>query len=411
MEARASGRRIQSVDDLSDAIKLAITSSPAMRGIAVRGELQNFKRHTSGHVYFTLMGERSRISCVMFRSNASSVVSWPRDGDEVVVTGNVDTYPKGGSYQLYANRLMPLGAGALARAREEVRRRLEQEGAFDPRFKRPIPRSPAKVAVVTSPTGAALQDILKVSGRRAPFIDIVVIPALVQGVEAPDSIVSALRSVARAQGVECAILARGGGSQDDLAVFDDERVVRALRACPVPVVTGVGHEIDTTLVDHAADLRAPTPSAAAELVFPDVLELRAAIDWSLKRMSRCAQMLITSSRDAADRALQSMSGAVLGLISDDEATIDRSLYVLSRGVENVLDRAQDRLASCAARLDALSPLSAFARGYVCASREDGSAVSSVGDVEVGDAVLLTLKDGKIKAEVLERTSAQTAIQS
>lgn len=260
---------IVTVDEMTASVREALFREPSLQNLSVRGELLGFKLHTSGHAYFTLLGANSRVACVLFRSYANSVLVWPKDGDEVLVRGKIDVYGARGSYQIYATTLLPLGAGAKARAKEALRLRLEQEGIFDSRLKRPLPRYPERVAVITSPTGAALQDILKLHSLRFPCAELIVIPSLMQGLGAPEEIVRAFELARRIRGLSCVMLARGGGNRDDLDIFDNESVVRAIRLSPVPVITGLGHQIDSTLADMAADAAAPTPSGAAERLFPD----------------------------------------------------------------------------------------------------------------------------------------------
>jgi exodeoxyribonuclease VII large subunit len=400
---------VQTVDELSLKIRQTIAESPALRNVAVRGELQNFKRHSSGHVYFTLVGADSRIAGVMFRSNASGVISWPEDGDEILVTGSVDVYPKGGAYQIYATRMLPLGIGAQMRAKEELRRGLEREGLFDIRHKRPIPRYPAKVAVVTSPSGAALQDILKVSLKRSPFVDIVIVPALVQGVDAPPQIARALALAGSLPDVECAIVARGGGAKDDLSPFDDERVVRAIRSCPVPVVTGVGHQTDRTLADLAADAALPTPSAAAERVFPEIAELRALLGACFDQIVSSVVYLRERQSDAVDRACEKLFGAVRDILRGRDDFLKGAEDSVRRAMRRRIEREEDALSAMASRLDALSPLSVLARGYAICSLPDGSIVRTVNAAGVGDRMTIRVIDGKMEAEVLSKTPASEAL--
>ncbi|MCL2684075.1 MAG: exodeoxyribonuclease VII large subunit [Synergistaceae bacterium] len=379
MYERTSGASttVQTVDELSGTIRTVITGSPFLRGLAVRGEVQNFKLHGSGHVYFTLAGSESRIAAVMFRSHTSGIVSWPVDGDEVVVTGNIDVYPKGGTYQLYAARIMPIGLGAAQRAREELRARLEREGLFDVRHKRPIPKYPSKVAVVTSPTGAALRDIIEVSLKRAPFIDIVVIPATVQGVDAPLQVSRALATAGRLAGVDCVIVARGGGTKDDLSPFDDELMVRAVRSCPVPVVTGVGHQIDNSLADLAADMALPTPSAAAEKVFPDRQEMA----------------LLLTSRESLARSL---TGRALERTGELLAKIDERIfkYTLSSA-----ERYEAFLARASAALHALSPLAVLGRGFSICRNPEGRAIRNSAEVKPGDHISIQFHSGNAEADI------------
>lgn len=392
--------KVCTVDELSAEIKGILTASPALRNMAVRGEIQNFKRHSSGHVYFTLIGRDSRIAAVMFRSHAGNVLAWPEDGDEVVVTGSVDVYPKGGAYQLYVSRILPIGLGAQSRAKEALRRTLEGEGLFDLRHKRPLPRYPRKVAIVTSPTGAALQDILKVSLGRAPFVDIVLVPAVVQGVDAPPRIAHALAAAGARTDAECVILARGGGARDDLSPFDDERVVRAIRSCPLPVVTGVGHQTDSSLADLAADISLPTPSAAAERVFPDSAEIEALLAHRRNMLFASCVHRLQRSGEWVQNIGRRMHHALRSNLDDREKTLERSRTTLFSSMAHTLELAEGNLAALAARLDALSPLSVLSRGYAICKDTSGRVVRSVAALSPAAGIEVCFKDGSLDAKVV-----------
>jgi exodeoxyribonuclease VII large subunit len=395
--------KIQTVDELSGAIKAVITASDLLRSVAVRGEIQNFKRHSSGHVYFTLAGNESRIAAVLFRSHTTGIIDWPRDGDEILVVGNVDTYPKGGTYQLYATRIIPIGQGAQQRAREELRRALENEGLFDPRHKRPIPKYPLKVAVVTSPTGAAVRDILEVSSKRAPFIDIVIIPATVQGVDAPVQVTRGLALAAGIPGVDCVIVARGGGSKDDLSPFDDERIVRAVRSCPLPVITGVGHQIDSSLADLAADAFLPTPSAAAEKVFPDIKNITRMLASNgdilrTQEMRYCERYSLK-----LDRIREKLTRSMELTISGGENFIDRVSRDMTIFINGAIERHEASLSNAASSLDALSPLAVLARGYAICSDDMGNVIKKARALEPGARVSIRFYEGSAKAGITSVT--------
>jgi exodeoxyribonuclease VII large subunit len=387
------------VDGLSELIRALLAGTPELRNVAVRGELQNFKRHNSGHVYFTLAGNESRLSCVLFRSHAAGILDWPQDGDEVIVTGSVEVYPKGGAYQLYATRMLPLGSGAQSRAREELRARLEKEGLFDPRHKRPLPKYPSKVAVVTSPTGAAVQDILKVSANRAPFIDIVIVPATVQGVDAPEEVSRALSLCGRLAGISCVILARGGGSKDDLSPFDDERIIRAVRSCPIPVVTGVGHETDSSLADMAADASLPTPSAAAERVFPDAREITRRLLHSRDILKSGARRILTRFQNSLERQEERINRFAEARIGEAEKFLDGASKELFMRAKGSIERNERALSSAAMALDAFSPLAVLGRGYAICRSADGSAVRSASALASGDLLDVRFRDGSVGATV------------
>lgn len=394
------------VDELTSSIKDVIVASPVLRNISVRGELQNFKRHSSGHVYFSLLGADARIAGVMFRSSASGMITWPSDGDEVVITGSVDVYAKSGTYQIYATRMLPVGLGAQTRAREELRLALEKEGLFDPRHKKRLPKYPAKVAVITSPTGAAIQDILKISSNRAPFVDIVLIPAVVQGVDAPQQVARALAQAGTLRDVECVIVARGGGAKDDLSPFDDERIVRAIASCPLPVVTGVGHQTDSFLSDLAADVALPTPSAAAERVFPQKSEIVLLLDSGKDTMRAAVLRTRERAQEELAQYTERLSRCILYELQERENYLKDSMRTIEKSVRRQIERNEDLLASAASRLNALSPLAVLARGYALCTDEAGAIVSGVDRVKPGDVISVRFRDGKAIAEVLKTSATQ-----
>ncbi|MCR5347632.1 MAG: exodeoxyribonuclease VII large subunit [Fretibacterium sp.] len=364
-------RSEMTVDDLNFYIQGLLTADLMLKSLVITGEIAEFRQHTSGHCYFTLLGTETRVSCALFRHDAELLPQWPRDGDSVLVEGHVGSYPARGVYQLYARRILPVGEGAAGRARQELRKRLEAEGLFHPALKRPLPPCPVRAAVITSATGAALRDVLRIASRRYPLCEILVIPALVQGIDAPESIVHAFIQAGKTDHLDCVLLVRGGGSREDLNPFDDERVVRAVRSCPWPVVSGVGHEIDETLCDLAADVRASTPSAAAELVFPDRQVLLAQLE-ALKEALR-------GSMERRLDALQNRLGA--------------ALEGLSRSMKKRVSDARGQLAVRAASLNALSPLAALSRGFVTAET-DGQRLLSVKGLHAGDGLAVNFSDGR-----------------
>ena len=392
------------VDELNFKISALFRASPELQAAVVRGEMAELKRHTSGHVYFTLLGEESRVSCALFRNSVPNVPQWPQNGDEVLAEGAVSVYPPRGSYQLIVRRLVPLGKGAAERARLELERRLEKEGIFDPRLKRPLPPYPEKVAVVTSATGAALRDVLIVAGKRMPSCAIVIAPAQVQGYEAPEEIVAALGRAGRVEGAECVLLVRGGGSRDDLTPFDDERVVRAVRSCPIPIVVGVGHEVDETLSDKAADLRAATPSTAAERVFPDRREVSASLAQKKRLATAAMEGRFTYLEKDVETRLSRAVGAVDRALAEKTGAVDRAFFRLKSGGEKALSAAGEKLGALGGALNSLSPLKVFDRGYnLC--EKDGRPVASIKDLIKGDNVTLRFTDGDAGA-VVESLSAR-----
>ncbi len=393
---------IVTVDEMTASVREALFREPSLQNLSVRGELLGFKLHTSGHAYFTLLGANSRVACVLFRSYANSVLVWPKDGDEVLVRGKIDVYGARGSYQIYATTLLPLGAGAKARAKEALRLRLEQEGVFDPRLKRPLPRYPERVAVITSPTGAALQDILKLHSLRFPCAELIVIPSLMQGLGAPEEIVRAFELARRIPGLSCVMLARGGGNRDDLDIFDNEFVVRAIRLSPVPVITGLGHQIDSTLADMAADAAAPTPSGAAERLFPDGRVLEAALQNAARNMrgrleARIGFMdkNIAAAKGRLDRDI------VRGHLQPAVDFTERAALSADNAIAKRLREECAGLAAFAARLANLSPLALLAKGYSICADISGAVIRSAASMKVGDTVKIIMNDGSAEAVVKE----------
>ncbi|EFC92281.1 exodeoxyribonuclease VII, large subunit [Dethiosulfovibrio peptidovorans DSM 11002] len=399
MSEAVSNKGILSVDDLSFRIKEAIESYPGMGKIAVHGEIVDLKRHSSGHCYFTLSGRESRIAGVLFRSDAAGVVKWPRPGDEVVVGGRVSSYPQRGIYQLYARRLFPLGKGAISRAKEELRAKLSKEGIFAPERKRPIPPYPERVLCITSATGAAFRDVVKVMGTRNPSVELVLIPATVQGVDGPDEIAEAFAKVPSFLPADAVLLVRGGGSRGDLNPFDDETVVRSISSCPVPVVVGVGHQVDFTLSDMAADMRCATPSEAAEAVVPDRTYLYSLLSNGKNRLKKAMEReidrLATRVVDRETLLTRLVAGDIDRLKKDVDGLSRRAVSATEKTVVSEIGR----LAGLSAALDGASPLRILGKGYVSCRDETGTPVSSVKSMAPGKKISLDFLDGRAYCRV------------
>lgn len=402
-------RPVWTVGELTRLVKELLWREPALRQLAVRGELSNFKRHSSGHLYFTLKDETAAVRAVMFRSHAAALSFKPQDGMRVVTHGHISVYERDGLYQLYAERLEPDGLGALHLALERLRQRLAAEGLFAPERKRPLPRIPRGVGVVTSLTGAAVRDIITVSRRRWPGVRLVLVDVAVQGVEAPARIVQGLELIARVPGVDVVITGRGGGSIEELWAFNDEAVVRAIAACPLPVVAAVGHETDCTLADLVADVRAPTPSAAAELVVPDRGELERSLGQYQARMRQALRRQTERARSRLERAVASPAlERPLDRLHQLWQRVDDLERRLGLGYGRRLDQARSRLSAVAGRLDALSPLAVLERGYSLCRNARGQVVRSVDAVRPGDCLEVLLSDGSVDCEVRStRSRAQT----
>jgi exodeoxyribonuclease VII large subunit len=373
----------------------------------VVGEISNLRRAPSGHCYFTLKDDQAQLRAALFRSAAVRLPFDPEDGLEVVVEAEVTVYAARGDLQLIVRQMEPRGQGALQLAFEQLRARLEAEGLFDPARKRALPAWPRRVGVVTSPSGAAVRDVIQVSGRRMPGIPLLIAPVRVQGEGAEDEIAAALAELSRIGEVDVILLVRGGGSLEDLRPFNTERVARAIVAAPVPVVAGVGHEVDVSIADLAADARAPTPSAAAALALPD---RSAWLDRSRSLRRRLA--LAAAARVShAGRRLEQLAGALRAHAPGARLAARRArLETLSRALEregaHAVALRRERLAALAAHLDALSPLAVLGRGYAIARLPSGQVLRRASDVAPGDAFTLRLGEGELEAAVTKLRSGR-----
>lgn len=384
---------ILTVSQLNRYMHLKIQSDVKLKGVAVKGELSNFTvNFRSGHAYFTLKDADSALKGVMFATAASKLRFTPENGMSVLAVGNVDVYERDGVYQMIASELQPLGSGAVRLGIEQLKRKLSDEGVFDLAKKKKIPRCPQTLAVVTSPTGAALQDILNILKRRYPIAQIRIYEAQVQGSDAPASISKALAK-ADQSGADTIILARGGGSDEDLMPFNTEQVTRAVFNCSTPVISAVGHETDTSLSDYAADLRAPTPSAAAELAVPDITVIRdrlSALDELLDNAFKC---IITEESRAVESFCQRLSAVSPAnkVNSFRQHTEDLSER-LTKASQRFLEQKYSKLEKYESQLTALSPFGILERGYSIAVK-NGSPIYSVSQISVGDELELILSDG------------------
>lgn len=392
---KSDQRRAISITELTRRIKDAIDESPWLGRLWVSGEISNYKRHTSGHIYFSLKDEGSLIRAVMFRSRADRLRFEPREGQAVLAFGNVGIYEASGQYQLYIEELEPAGKGALYQAFEQLKAKLQAEGLFDQSLKRCLPRLPAKAGVVTSATGAVIRDIISVSRRRYPNCHLVLAPVAVQGEEAPGQVARGISALNRVPGVEVIIVARGGGSLEELWAFNTEAVARAIRASEVPVVSAVGHETDYTIADFVADWRAPTPSAAAERVWPERRELEA----NLKACGlRLKQGLLGCLRLERSRLVGLAGSRVLTRpsekIQQSRQRLDESLRRMEAGVDQQMAGRRAEFNLLVGRLEGLSPLQVLARGYsLCTRPSDGVLIRSDGQVSAGDRISVRLARG------------------
>ncbi len=390
---------IFSVSDLNEYIKNIFENNRTLSSVTVRGEISNFVNHRSGHLYFSLKDTDGQIRAVMFRSRAQTLKFMPESGMKVIVHGSVTVYPRDGSYQIYVSGMQPDGIGALYLAYEQMKERLEKEGLFDEDHKKPIPRFPRRIGVITSPTGAAVRDIINVTGRRYPNADLFLYPALVQGEGAEESLVRALDYLDKSRLCDVIILGRGGGSIEDLWAFNSEILARRVFESETPVISAVGHETDFTICDFVADLRAPTPSAAAELAVPDKRELMLRLDSYDERLSLALVRRLNRAKEQLDYLKTLLDTYSLdGVINTRRELLLRSYEKVKLLITSQLERSKSILKVNAGKANAMSPLSILSRGYSIAEI-DGAVVKSTSDVKIDDSIRLILSDGELMAEV------------
>ena len=394
------GPSILTPSQVGQYIKGFMDRDRVLSGLLVRGEISNYKLYPSGHHYFTLKDGEGALRCVMFRGDAASLRFRPQNGMQVIAAGRVTVFPRDGQYQLYCARLTPEGAGDLHLAFEQLKEKLLREGLFDRSHKKPMPRFPGRIALVTSPAGAAVRDMLRILKARWPMAQIYVLPVRVQGEGAAEEIAGAIRWCCRMKSADLIITGRGGGSMEDLWAFNEEIVARAIYEADVPVISAVGHEPDVTIADFVADLRAATPSNAAELAVPDQVELRAALHQSEKRLEQGIQRLLALRREQLNRLGKSRSMTDPGsYVRDKRLLLDYQSRRLAHGLDKSVSGQRERLARLAAALDAMSPLKVLGRGYAIAQKEGGAVIASVGDAEPGENLALRLRDGKLLCRV------------
>lgn len=394
------------VTALNDHIKALVESDPLLGSVAVRGELSNYKVYPSGHHYFTLKDAESSLRCVMFKTSASRLRFRPENGMGVTVFGRVSVYPRDGAYQLYCTAILTEGVGDLHVAFEQLKKKLAAEGLFDPAHKKPLPRFPRRIAVITSGAGAAVRDVIRVLGKRWPLAEVVVLPVRVQGAEAPPEIVGAIQYANRWQAADLIITGRGGGSMEDLWAFNDERVARAIFASEIPVISAVGHEPDVTISDYVADLRAATPSNAAELAVPDQAELSESLGGISTRMQqsmrRRLQLLQSRLNDLSSRRVLTEP---MSAVDDKRMALDLLQTRLSSRAEGYVNERRSRYVRLAASLDALSPLKVLSRGYSIVQTPGGELIKQASQTLPGDRVTVELMRGRLKCVVEEKEEA------
>ncbi len=390
--------KIATVSQINGYVKKILDHNIVLNNVWVKGEISNFKRHYSGHLYITLKDESSVLKAVMFRASAQSLNFDPSDGMKVLARGRISVYEAGGSYQLHIEEMIPDGVGELYIAYEQLKKKLEDEGLFSPDHKKPIPAFPKSVGVVTASTGAAIRDIINVITRRYPMAEIVIYPAQVQGAGAAESIVRAIEYFNAVKEVDTLIVGRGGGSIEDLWAFNEEITARAIFASEIPVISAVGHETDFTIADFVSDMRAPTPSAAAEIAVPSMLELYNRIITDKNRIVRNMTGRIENSRLLLRRFKMRTPR---DRIDEYNLRMDSLVKRMAGSVKMRAMSLRRSLAEQAAKLDALSPLQTLSRGYSIPTKEDGTVIRSAKDMEKGIEFTLRMKDGSAECVVKE----------
>ena len=391
-------RTIYTVAQITQLIKDKLEGEPLFQDLWIEGEISNWKRSSAGHCYFTIKDDQAAIQAVMWRTGAARLSFVPQDGQAVVARGHVSVYEPRGQYQLYVNTLHPTGLGSLYLEFERLKERLAAEGLFDAERKRSLPSFPACVGIVTSATGAALRDILNVLSRRWPLVKVIVSPTLVQGERAAAQIVAALHALYARSDVDLIIVARGGGSIEDLWPFNDEQVAQAIVSSPVPVVSGVGHEVDFTIADFVADVRAPTPSAAAEVSVPDQVEVRGQLSALSSALSEWVGRTIQEARHEFEVQQGALARACpRDRIERDRQRVDEWLHRLEQVWQHRLTLSRERLSGMASRLEGLDPYAVLERGYAIVRTQDGEVIRKVSQVAAGELISVHVSDGGFTA--------------
>ncbi len=393
-------RRIFTVGEVNEYIKSLLEQDFALRHIWIKGELSNCKIHTSGHIYFTIKDPQSILSCIMFRSYASLVPFKPENGMAVVLKGYISVYEKTGQYQLYVEQMEPEGKGALYVAFEQLKQKLSHKGYFDPIYKKPIPKYPASIGIITSQTGAAIRDMIQIATRRNPSVQLILYPVLVQGREASQAIAQAIHKMNRLGEVDLLIIGRGGGSLEDLWAFNEEIVAKAIFESTLPIISAVGHETDFTISDFVSDLRAPTPSAAIELCIPDANDVQTLIDSYRKMMKTALARKIERSHFQL-HVLQNKKAfqKPLDRVYTYWHHIEQIENFLNTELQHRMSSYSKTLSHNIAKLETLSPMGVLQRGYALLQSKEGVSLRSISSVHPGDEILITIQDGAFFASI------------
>ena len=393
-------KKIYSVSDVNKYIKALMDKDTLLNNISIRGEITNFKAHYTGHLYFTLKDESSTIKCIMFKGYAQFLKFKPTDGMKVVINGQIGVFERDGVYQIYCKSMSPEGLGDLYLAYEQLKNKLQKEGLFDASKKKKIPFLPKRVGVITSRTGAVVRDIINVTTRRYPNVNLLIYPAAVQGVNVASTVIEGLKTFNTLKNVDVIIIARGGGSFEDLFGFNDEALARQVYASQIPVISAVGHETDFTICDFVSDLRAPTPSAAAELVYPEYSEIVNRIITDKKRTIIAIKNYIDRKRQYVEKLKAAKLEKVpLDKINRFRIIIDNLLSKSESSIKYKVEKYRTRCIRSISKIDALSPLKTLTRGYSVTENSDGKVIKSISDVNKDENIRIKLIDGKIEAIV------------
>ena len=396
-------QQVLSITQINEYIRGKMDSDQLLNQVAVKGEISNYKLYPSGHHYFTLKDEGAALKCVMFKGNAIRLRFRPENGMKVIAMGKISVFPRDGAYQLYCTNMAMDGVGDLYAAFEQLKKKLAAQGLFDPEHKKPIPKYPGTIGIITSSAGAAVHDMLRILRKRYPLTQVKLLPVRVQGAEAPAEIASAIRYANHYKLADLLIVGRGGGSIEDLWAFNDERVAYAIYESEIPVISAVGHEPDVTISDYVADLRAATPSNAAELAVPDQDALGQTLDTMSGAMATALNRQLKAARQhlnvlSASPALKSPTG----YLEQKQKTLELLKNRLISAQNQNINRKNAHYVALTAKLDAMSPLKVLTRGYAMAQTEDGNMVRSVNQVELGEKITISLNDGKLSATVMDK---------
>ena len=396
-------QQVLSITQINEYIRGKMDADALLNQVAVRGEISNYKLYPSGHHYFTLKDENSALKCVMFKGNAMRLRFRPENGMKIIAMGKISVFPRDGAYQLYCTAMAMDGVGDLHAAFEQLKQKLAAQGLFDPAHKKPIPKYPGTIGIITSSAGAAVHDMLRILRKRYPLAQVKLLPVRVQGVEAPGEIAAAIRYANYYKLADLLIVGRGGGSIEDLWAFNDEQVAYAIYESQIPVISAVGHEPDVTISDYVADLRAATPSNAAELAVPDQEALTQSLDAMSVAMASALNRQLKAARQHLDvlsksPALQSPEGYLIQKGKNLELLKNR----LISAENQIINRNNQRYIALTAKLDAMSPLKVLTRGYSMAQTENGEVITSVSQVELGERITVSLRDGKLSTTVMDK---------